>query len=229
MNSHRCILPLLLYFFVISCCECSILVQALSRCDKSIRGFPREYIDTVRFHGIGPPKEKFQHTAKAFFSSHDDLQQRIISLITDEQEAIQLAMYLFTDRAIADALIHAHTKGIVIELVTDKECLEGSHTIVHYLYNAGIDVYVCSSVMHDKFVIFLKNEDCKPFVWTGSYNFTYQGRASNHENALLVNDNDIVTNYKNQFQLLKKQSDKLSRTEIVKRKKHKTKRSRKKR
>jgi phosphatidylserine/phosphatidylglycerophosphate/cardiolipin synthase-like enzyme len=156
---------------------------------------------------------------KAYFSPDDDLQQKLIDLINSEQEEISLAIYAFTNKKIADALMAAHQRGVRIEIVVDPGFLSDRYTKIGLLHEHGIIVYMynpqqsptarkksMSNIMHNKFVLFKKNLDNQTMVWTGSFNFTNSAHLSNQENVVVLNYPSIVRRYEHQFRELKKRA-----------------------
>jgi phosphatidylserine/phosphatidylglycerophosphate/cardiolipin synthase-like enzyme len=156
---------------------------------------------------------------KAYFSPDDDLQQKLIDLIRQEQREILLAIYAFTNKKIADALIDAHNRGVHIEVVVDPSFLSDRYTKIGLLHQHGIIIYMynpqhapserkksVSNIMHNKFVLFKQNEDGESLIWTGSFNFTNSAHLSNQENVVVLNNPSIVRRYEHQFRELKKRS-----------------------
>lgn len=151
--------------------------------------------------------------ARAFFSPDDNARDILLDLIACEQESIFMAAFLLTDAVIAKALIEAKERGIDVQFVTDQMCCKGRHGKVGMLLQGGIDVLVyiggqkpgshMSDIMHNKFIIFAKNLQGRSVLWTGSFNFTHSARLKNQENVLLLGDRSIVSQYNNQFGILK--------------------------
>lgn len=159
----------------------------------------------------------------AFFTPGDDLQSRLISLIDGEQECIQIAMYLFTDPAIATALCKAHQRGVSVELITDISCINSRYNKVENLCKK-ISVFVyyprsknknanrAPGLMHNKFLVFNKNKEDKSFVWTGSANLTKVALAQNNkgnltrnneENVVVIDDKKVIQRFSQQFERIK--------------------------
>ena len=160
----------------------------------------------------------------AFFTPGDDLRSRLISFIDYEQERIQIAMYLFTDPAIATALYKAHKEGVKVELITDISCIHNRYNKVENLCgNISIFVYYPTSrnknanraagLMHHKFLLFSKNKEDKAFVWIGSANLTKVALAQNNEKhneegVVVTSDDKIVQKFFRQFELIKRRCKK---------------------
>lgn len=155
---------------------------------------------------------------EAYFSPEDDLQQKLISYIDNEKKSIKLAIFSFTDKEIAHALVRAKERGIDVQLIADPGFLYDRYTKISWLFENGIPVYVydpkrsrnnlstMSNIMHHKFVVFAQNVDDRPLVWTGSFNFTKSARLSNQENAVVLSSARLIKKYREQFKRLKQQA-----------------------
>jgi cardiolipin hydrolase len=155
---------------------------------------------------------------EAYFSPEDDLQQKLIDYIKYEQQGIKLAIFSFTDKEIADALIDAHKRGVQIEIVADAGLLADRFGKIGCLQESGIKIYLydpnqshreaktLSHIMHNKFVLFQKNKQNRPLIWTGSYNFTKSARLSNKENVVVLDNPEIIRKFDRQFDGLKRET-----------------------
>ncbi len=146
-----------------------------------------------------------------YFSPDDDVRTKLLNVIQQEQQHIAIAVFTFTDKEIAHALVDAHKRGIKVELVIDAVCLRDRYNKIGILCDAGISVYVynaqyakkgLSSSMHHKFVLF----DSCVTVWTGSCNFTRSAYDSNQENVVLLTGAQVVQKFTHQFGRLKERS-----------------------
>lgn len=150
----------------------------------------------------------FKH---ALFSPDDDLQKMLVQLIDQEKEYILIAVFSFTNSVIADALVSAKKRGVRVEIVTDISCVRDKFNKIDFLKSNGIKVYVynpynvtvLNNIMHNKFVLFGKNIDGKPLLWTGSFNFTKSAQMNNQENVLILDEINLIDRYQKQFAILK--------------------------
>ena len=150
------------------------------------------------------------------FSPDDNTYDILLKLIDQENEKISIAIFSFTDGVIVKALELAIKRGVVVEIITDKNCLVDRYGKIDDLYHAGASIYVYNpnyynkkkpGIMHHKFIIFNKNYTQKGLVWTGSYNFTKSARYYNQENVIVLNRKGIVSRYAKQFECIKTRSD----------------------
>lgn len=153
------------------------------------------------------------------FAPDDNVQQELIKLIEHETRSIKMAIFMLTTKAITDALCTAHARGVKVAIITDNMCVRERWSKIHQLTKAGLAVYEytpaatqsrANDLMHHKFVIFSHNVDNKALVWTGSFNFTQSAQVRNQENAIVLNDSEVVEKFTKQFKRLKKRSKRLS-------------------
>jgi len=134
---------------------------------------------------------------KVYFSLYDNPELIIIKNIDDAKEFINIAMYTFTDREIAQAIIRARDRGVDIKIYLDRSQVNAKYSKSRYFVNNGIEGIRISSnnyIMHNKFAV-IDNK----IVITGSYNWTASAGERNDENLLLIDDKNIIKKYQNQF------------------------------
>lgn len=172
-----------------------------------IIGIPQEVL--LQMH----PNKKSGNSCCAYFAPDDNLQQILCSYIDQEQEAIDIAIYSFTNKHIAEAIINAYNRGVAVRLISDPSWLGDSYSKIHLLQTHGIPIYVYNvnyskkkaisrNIMHHKFIIFKKSKDGKSYIWTGSYNFTRAATLHNQENAIIISKNGTVRQFQTQFERL---------------------------
>lgn len=143
-------------------------------------------------------------SCKVFFSPEDDLADRLIECIHQENTSAKIAIYAITHLGIAKALIEAKDRGVKVEIIIDPHSMRSS-ALVQRLVDAKVPLFVWDqqirignrkrkSLMHDKFCIFGGDK-----VWTGSYNFTYAAGSQHRENAVLIESRPIAQKYLTQF------------------------------
>ncbi|MDD5014707.1 MAG: phospholipase D-like domain-containing protein [Atribacterota bacterium] len=135
---------------------------------------------------------------EVYFSLYDDPESIIIKNIDDSKEFINIAMYTFTDREIAQAIIRAKDRGVSIKIYLDRSQVNAEYSKSRYFINNGMEegIRISSNnyIMHNKFAV-IDNE----IVITGSYNWTASAGERNDENLLVIDDENIVKKYQNQF------------------------------
>jgi phospholipase D len=93
---------------------------------------------------------------------------------------------------IANALIKAKQKGLVVEIILDKSNLSQNYSQINELKDNGIVVAIdrVPGIAHNKVMIIDKTK-----VITGSFNFTAAAETRNAENVIIVNDKEIANKY----------------------------------
>lgn len=134
-----------------------------------------------------------------FFSPSDNCIQELISEIEKAESSLLIAMYNFTSKPLAQALINACQRQIEV-----KVCLDGTdpyhrHAKGSYLSKKGVLVKIIEGegIMHHKFCIIDEKK-----VITGSFNWTTSADLRNDENLLVIRSADIAASYKDEFMRL---------------------------
>lgn len=148
-----------------------------------------------------------------YFSPDDKVADKLINLIKNAQYRIHAAIFMLTNEQIAQALIESKKRGIDIEIITDKSCMQSESNKIEKLKQANIQIFVykdpdckpnnnCKfkfeAIMHNKFAV-IDNK-----TWTGSFNWTVMANTKNQENALCTDEKAVNEKYEQQFQELKR-------------------------
>ena len=137
--------------------------------------------------------------ARVFFSPQDGCAKEVVSQLDNAKNSIYIAMYFFTSRDMAQALVRAKQRGLDVKVclnAPDKSSEYDKYSKDVYLKNNGIPVKPIKGkgIMHNKFCII--DEE---IVLTGSYNWTKRAEAENDENMLVINSKEIAKIYKEEF------------------------------
>ena len=143
---------------------------------------------------------------RVYFSPTDGCQDVIISEISKASETIDVAMYYFTAREIAQELVKAKERNVMVRVLLDPSQETQTYSKSRYLINKGFDVryYVGSGLMHNKFAII----DSAVLI-TGSYNWTAAANHRNEENVLLITDIELIKKHQERFEYLWEKSRKV--------------------
>ncbi len=138
----------------------------------------------------------------AFFSPRGGCREAVIDLINHSKRSIDVAIYSFTDKKIARALIKAHDRGVKVRVIIDYGNGKSRYCVGPLLEKAGIPVrYKRGSgggLMHHKYAIY----DGK-VLSTGSFNWTANADRRNDENLVVIrNDSHLVELYQKNFNKL---------------------------
>ncbi len=142
----------------------------------------------------------------ALFCHNDKVKQILLGLIHAEKSFIYAALYQITDRDIVDALITARKRGVRVDIITDKSCLQSPYTKVPQLRRNRIPVSVYtkgSGIMHNKFFLFGRTIYNKRLLWTGSANATTGGTTRNQENVVVLENSKLFNQYLTYFKELR--------------------------
>ena len=141
---------------------------------------------------------------KVYFSPNGGCQNAVISEISKAQKSIDIAMYSFTSREIAQELVKAKDRKVKIRIVLDKGQKTEEYSKSRYLIEKGFEVKYHSGdgLMHNKFAVI----DGRVLL-TGSFNWTASAEQRNEENLLIITDNGVIKKYAERFERLWKGSD----------------------
>ena len=73
-----------------------------------------------------------------YFSLVDDPERAIIEQLNKAGESIDIAMYYFTDRDLANAVIDAHNRGVRVRVYLDKDQKEAQYSKSRYLASTAL-------------------------------------------------------------------------------------------
>ena len=134
-----------------------------------------------------------------YFSPVNDPEGAVIQELDKAKGTIDMAMYYFTDRDLANAVIDAHDRGVRVRIYLDKDQEEAKYSKSRYMVKHGVPVLYSSNpyIMHHKFCV-IDNE----VVVTGSYNWTASAGTRNNENLLVIHDAKITDEYSAEFNRL---------------------------
>lgn len=148
---------------------------------------------------------------QAFFTPFDNVRHVLVDIIGKEQKSIKIASYFLTDPAVVNALKKAHEKNVTITAIVDYSLLTSNqhHKVLAELAQHS-DLYIFRhmdrGLMHNKFIIFEKNINDAPLVWTGSYNLTRSAQNYNFENVVVSNDAALIKQYQEIYPKLLEQA-----------------------
>ena len=130
-------------------------------------------------------------------ATHYSLEKRLVARLTDAASRIDAALYDLDSAPVADALIAAHHRGLHVQIFTETDNIEEQ---IRRLQEAGIPVADdkdSDSYMHHKFVVIDER-----YVWTGSYNPTYNGAYKNDNNVIFIDSVALAYNFTQEFREL---------------------------
>jgi phosphatidylserine/phosphatidylglycerophosphate/cardiolipin synthase-like enzyme len=142
-------------------------------------------------------------TIELAFAPEDDATGLIVHAIDEAKKQVLVQAFSFTSREIATALIHAHRRGIDVQLIADlgqTEKIERNR--ISEIAAGGVPVLIDSRhvAAHNKVMIIDAGTPNAALV-TGSFNFTYGAQKNNAENLLVFRGNaQLVQAYAENWQ-----------------------------
>ena len=126
------------------------------------------------------------------------LEKRLVDRLGAATTQVDAALYDLDAAPVADALIEAHKRGVQVRVVTETDNMDDSE--IGRLREVGIPVSDdkdSGSLMHHKFIVIDER-----YVWTGSYNTTYNGAYKNNNNVILIDSVPMAYNFTQEFREL---------------------------
>ena len=153
----------------------------------------------------GRPQETTDRTWEVYFSGVStapidkdtpySLDKRLVARLADAAMRVDAALYHLASTPVADALIEAHNRGVQVRVVTEANNVDESE--IERLQAAGVPVAndgEHDGLMHHKFIVIDER-----YVWTGSYNTTYNGAYRNNNNVILIDSVPLAYNFTQEF------------------------------
>ena len=138
---------------------------------------------------------------EVLFSPRGSIKDAIIQNITSSRGTIDVTAFTFTSGDIAEALYQAKERGVEVRVIIDQTQDAKSYPVLRFFKEEGFDLqFLKGNVggsMNNAFAIF----DDKLLV-TGSYTWTEYAEKFNYENAIFIDESDVVEKYKNEFEVL---------------------------
>jgi phosphatidylserine/phosphatidylglycerophosphate/cardiolipin synthase-like enzyme len=141
--------------------------------------------------------------ASAYFSPDRGADLVVIGFIDHCHSKLDIAVYSLTHDPIAEAIIRAHERGVVVRALVDSTQAGNQYADDERLEAAGVTVRrdIVTGSMHNKFLIGDSREGGKA-VLTGSYNFTKNATERNAENFVVLRLQYIAADYQAEFDRL---------------------------
>jgi phosphatidylserine/phosphatidylglycerophosphate/cardiolipin synthase-like enzyme len=127
----------------------------------------------------------------------------IVQAVQDARQQIDLLAFAFTSQPLAEAVIEAQQRGVVVRAVMETRNTKGTGSVFGTLRGAGIDIHSDGNcyIMHHKVMII----DGRTVI-TGSFNFTRAAEAQNDENLLVITDASLAARYTEEFERIYQQA-----------------------
>lgn len=126
------------------------------------------------------------------FSPEGRCENMATHAINSAKHTIYVRAYSFTAQPIANALIAAHKRGVIVKILVDKNQLKEKNAKIRDLKAKGILVKIESvdGLAHNKVLVI----DEKMII-SGSYDWSKSANKRNAENMLAINDPELAKSY----------------------------------
>lgn len=125
--------------------------------------------------------------------------KELINIINSSEKTLDIAIYSLTKQNIVNAIAKAQERGVTVRIITDKQESNSKYESKELAYlkksNISIKINTHSGLMHLKTTI----ADNK-IVTTGSYNYTEAATNKNDEVLVVINNNDIASDWDKEFE-----------------------------
>ncbi len=162
-----------------------------------------------------PPDTIYAKT-EVLFSPRGSIKDTIIKNIISSRDTIDVTAFTFTAGDIAEALYQAKERGVVIRVIIDRTQNATIYPVIEFLKEERFDLQFLKGniggSMNNAFAIFVSK-----LLVTGSYTWTEYAEKFNYENAIFIDEPDVVESYKKEFESLYDKSvvQGASRMEVV--------------
>jgi len=138
---------------------------------------------------------------EVFFSRADNHHpdQKIISLINEAKEELNIAIYGLTKPDIVQAIVSANQRGVKVRVVADRVQAAGRSSLVDYLKKQNIPLKKNkhNGAMHHKVCVI----DGKTVI-SGSFNWSNNATYNNDENMLVIYSPKMAREFNTEFERL---------------------------
>jgi phosphatidylserine/phosphatidylglycerophosphate/cardiolipin synthase-like enzyme len=136
--------------------------------------------------------------ARACFSPGEACLSAILGELGRARQSADVCVFTITDDRIADALLAAQQRGVVLRIISDNDKQHDEGSDIARLRDAGVSIRVDGDErhMHHKFAVL----DSRTLL-SGSYNWT-RGATLNEENLILTSDRRLVESFAHKFEAL---------------------------
>ena len=136
---------------------------------------------------------------KAIFRN---IQNCLLDELDQAKDTIEIAVAWFTNVTLMDCLLNRLSKGVKVTIIINNDEINNNDTNKSHLINLlkkGCEIHWINypELMHQKFCII----DSR-IVANGSYNWTYYAECHNRENIVFLEDHEIITAFKREFERL---------------------------
>ena len=121
----------------------------------------------------------------------------IVQAVDASEREVLVQAYGFTHNAIAQAVVRAHQRGVVVRVLLDEKSSSTNRYVMDMLKQANVALRLDGrhAIAHNKVMVIDAS-----VVITGSFNFTNSAATRNAENFLVLKSNAWAQRYKAEWQ-----------------------------
>jgi phosphatidylserine/phosphatidylglycerophosphate/cardiolipin synthase-like enzyme len=144
------------------------------------------YVAFMLLTSLHADQFKATGTIDVYFSPDGGATRALVREIDNARSEVLIQGYSFTSAPIAKAVVHAHKRGLKIEVVLDRSQRTQKYSSADFFAHSGVSTYIDSAhaIAHNKIMI-IDGET----LATGSFNFTRAAEEKNAENLLIMKGN----------------------------------------
>lgn len=131
-------------------------------------------------------------SVRVYFSPNGGAEKAICEAMDKAKKEIRVQAYLLSSRAVTDAIIRAHQRGVDTQVILDKKVFDNKKNTASEIAAAGVPIFADGkhSTSHDKIVV-----TDKACVLTGSFNYVDKAETKNSENLLVLESAELADQY----------------------------------
>ena len=132
-----------------------------------------------------------------YFTPPADAAAAVVDVIDQSQTEVLVQAYGFTHNGIAQALIRAQQRGVVVRVLLDQKSEASNRYVIDLLVTNDVSWRQDGkhAIAHNKVIVVDNN-----IVITGSFNFTNSAQTRNAENLLILKSEELAQSYKKNWQ-----------------------------
>jgi len=161
------------------------------------RGTASQTKTEAPLHSPAPPPVVESNGVSIYFSPRGGCTEAIVGHIKSAKESVRVMAYSFTSAPIAEAILAAKLRGVVVDVVLDKSQATQQYSAATFLHNQGVTPLIdgTHAIQHNKVIIIDER-----VVITGSFNFSAAAEEKNAENLVIFgNHEEIAAVYTEEF------------------------------
>jgi len=138
------------------------------------------------------PPAPTRATVQPLFTPGQDVTAAVVARLDKARGSVLVQAYSFTSEPIAEALIRAHGRAVLVAVIVDKGQRTAKGGQAGRLAESGVPVYVdaAHAIAHNKVMVIDQRT-----VLAGSFNWTASAQARNAENLMAINSRKSAQEY----------------------------------